>query len=146
MSTSTEKLWCYSLDDEVFQSGSFLTKEDAIVDAIKEYEPEPGAVIHIARSAHPDLSELFDVDDLIEGAISRADDIAGEYSDGFPDITNEEKSELEKVILSYLRPLVAVTFYRVYDSQPHTITMADLEMAAYQIDADIQAKRCEEVL
>ncbi|KAF1366767.1 hypothetical protein [Yokenella regensburgei] len=145
MSTSTTTLWCYSLDDEVFKSGSFLTKGDAVIDAIKEYEPEPGAVIHIARSAHPDLSELFDVNDLIEGAMGRADDIAGEYADDFPDITDEEKAELEKLILSYLKPLVPVTFYRVYDSQPYTITMADLEAAAYQIDAERATKQSAEL-
>ncbi|EED9388636.1 hypothetical protein AAA63_004412 [Salmonella enterica subsp. enterica] len=144
MSTSTTRLWCYSLDDEAFNSGSFLSKEDAVIDAIKEYEPEPGAVIHIARSAHPDLSELFDVNDLIEGATCRADDIAGEYADGFPDITDEEKAGLEKLILSYLEPLISVTFYRVYDSQPYTITMADLEAAAYQIDAERTTKQSAE--
>lgn len=144
MSTST-KLWCYSLDDETFNSGSFLTKEDAIIDAVKEYEPVPGAIIHIARTQHPELSELFDIDDLLEGAASRAYDVAGEYSDGFPDISVEEKEGLEQVILSYLQPLIPIRFYNVTDSEPHTITLSDLEIAARYIDAERSAKLAEEM-
>lgn len=140
MSTST-KLWCCSVDDETFNSGTFLTREEAIIYGVKEFEPEPGAVIHIARASHPDLSELFDVDDLIDGAACRAGEIAGDYADGFPDLSVEEKQELERCILSYLKPLVPVTFYRVDESEPHTITLADLELAAIQMDIELQQKK-----
>lgn len=140
MSIST-KLYCCSVDDETFNSGTFLTKEEAIIYAVKEFEPEPGAVIYIARASHPDLNELFDVDDLIEGAACRAADVGGEYADDFPDLSGEEKGELERLILSYLTPRVPITFYRVTESEPHTITLADLEMTARQMDAELGEKR-----
>lgn len=140
MSAST-KLWCCSVDYETFNSGTFLTREEAIIYAVKEFEPEPGAVIHIARASHPDLSELFDVDDLTEGAASRAYEFGGEYADGFPELSVEEKKELERLILSYLKPIVPVNFYRVDESEAHTITFADLEMAAIQMDIELQQKK-----
>ncbi|MDZ49031.1 hypothetical protein EDJ86_25395, partial [Salmonella enterica] len=140
MSAST-KLWCCSVDDETFNSATFLTREEAIIYAVKEFEPEPGAVIHIARASHPDLSELFDVDDLTEGAASRAYEFGGEYADGFPELSVEEKKELERLILSYLKPIVPVNFYRVDESEAHTITFADLEMAAIQMDIELQQKK-----
>ncbi|HGB1541454.1 TPA: hypothetical protein ACIUFA_003885 [Salmonella enterica subsp. enterica serovar Bredeney] len=140
MSAST-KLWCCSVDDETFNSATFLTREEAIIYAVKEFEPEPGAVIHIARASHPDLSELFDVDDLTEGAASRAYEFGGEYADGFPELSVEEKKELERLILSYLKPIVPVNFYRVDESEAHTITFADLEMTAIQMDIELQQKK-----
>lgn len=140
MSVST-KLWCCSVDDETFSGGTFLTREEAIIYAVKEFEPEPGAVIHIARTSHPDLSELFDVDDLTEGAACRAYEVGGDYAEGFPELSVEEKQNLESLILSYLQPLVPINFFRVQESEPHTITLADLEMTAIQMDTELQQKR-----
>ncbi|MEW3580234.1 hypothetical protein, partial [Pseudomonas aeruginosa] len=68
-------------------------------------------------------------------------EVGGDYADGFPDLSVEEKQELERLILSYLQPIVPVTFYRVDESEPHTITLADLEMAAIQMDIELQQKK-----
>lgn len=125
--------YTYSLDDETYKHGTFATRQDAITNAIETYEPVLGAKIFVGRSTLATMNELVSADDVIQGLMCRADDIAGEYADEFPDLSVEDKNQLEGVLIEFLTPRCPITFGKVSDVQEHAITLADLDMASEAI-------------
>ncbi|MFA9209480.1 MAG: hypothetical protein ACEQSN_15010 [Yersinia sp. (in: enterobacteria)] len=125
--------YTYSLDDETYKHGTFATRQAAITDAIETYEPVLGTKIFVGRSSLATMSELVSADDVIQGLMCRADDIAGEYADTFPDLSVEDKNQLERMLIEFLIPRCPITFGKVSDVQEHAITLADLDMASEAI-------------
>lgn len=123
----------YSLDDETYKHGTFATRQAAITDAIETYEPVPGTKIFVGRSTLATMRELVSADDVIQGLMCRADDIAGDYADSFPDLSVDDQRQLEEILITFLTPLCPITFGKVSDVQEHAITLADLDMASEAI-------------
>lgn len=141
-STPVNVQFTYSLDDETYCNGRFDSKQAAITDAVKEYDPEPGAKIFVGEAETPSLASMISADDVIDEMACRADDIGGEHAENFPDITLEDKERLELLLVDFFTPLCSVPFYTVKNVKEHVITLADLELAAVAIESDLDNDKC----
>ena len=71
-------------------------------------------------------SHYFNIDDMLEQMQERADEDAGEHAEGFPDLSAEEKSELNTLISDWLDKRVRVDFFTAENPRECTVTADDL--------------------
>jgi hypothetical protein len=69
---------------------------------------------------------LIDSDDVIVQMGDRADDIAGEYADGYPDVSAEDKAELDTLLAAWIAKSCPPTFYEVKNVRAYVITEQDI--------------------
>ncbi|QTD91569.1 hypothetical protein J4G50_05180 [Burkholderia anthina] len=86
-----------------------------------------GDVVFIGDVAPIPNKHLCDADDVIDMIGERAYDEAGEFADGYPDVTPEAKAELEALLVGWIEKHAKPTFYLVENSREHVITEADME-------------------
>lgn len=111
----------YSLDGENFRF-------DDINEALAELEVEgdlvDGHMIEAGTPTRHEASEFFRIDDLIDGLRDRAYEEAGEWADDFPDLSKDQRAELESIISNWLDRSIKVTFWTVNGAKPFEITQA----------------------
>lgn len=110
---------CWSVDEENFNART-------LDDLIDNHDLEPGAVVFRAEAAHPAPEELINVENILETMGEHAYDIAGEYGEDYPDVSNEAVKELSDFLVAWVSRHAAPTFYTVRNVQPYTITEADI--------------------
>ncbi|MYM81138.1 hypothetical protein GTP44_04085 [Duganella sp. FT50W] len=110
---------CWSVDEENFNARS-------LGDLIDSHELEVGAVVFRAEAIHPEPKELIDAEDIIETMGERAYDIAGEYGEDYPNVSDEALQELSDFLVAWVSKHAAPTFYTVNNVQRYTITVDDL--------------------
>jgi hypothetical protein len=67
-------------------------------------------------------SYYFSIDDLLEQMSGSANEDAGEHAEGFPDLSDNEKSELNAIISNWLDQRVSVNFFAVINPKECTVT------------------------
>lgn len=114
--TTTET--CYSTNGEDF---NYTELGDAL-DSL-----EPGDTLWIGEAVRKPASAYFDVDTMLEQMSEVAYDDAGEHCDDFPDVTKDERAELEKLIGDWLDAKVPVNFWSVEKVRKVVVTQAMLD-------------------
>lgn len=112
---------CWSVNNEEF---NYLTLGD-LLDSNEELNA--GDTIYVGEAKHPGARELCDADDVIETMGDRASDIAGEYADSYPDVTDEAKAELNAFLSSWIEKHASPGFYSVHNARPHILSADDFE-------------------
>lgn len=101
----TDGRFCYSMDGELYE-GDCKTKEEAIKEAISEYELKIGDSIFIGEKEEKFFNEYLDLDVLFESMADRAaDEVHPDAVDGWPFdlITNNAQKELDDFITSWVK-------------------------------------------
>lgn len=102
----TEKRYVYALDGENF---IFESEEDVLEEAQGEgYSVYQKGVV---REVSP--RDLIDVDDVQEILAYRAEDIAGEYAEFYPEFSDEAGKEMEDFLHQWIEKHCKPTFYLV---------------------------------
>ena len=111
---------CWSINEEGFS-------HDSLAELLDNHpELEAGSRVFVGEAAHPALNCLIDSDDVIVQMGDRADDIAGEYADGYPDVSAEDKAELDALLATWIEKACPPTFYEVKNVRAYVITEQDI--------------------
>jgi hypothetical protein len=111
---------CWSINEEGFS-------HDSLAELLDNHpELEAGSRVFVGEAAHPALNRLIDSDDVIVQMGDRADDIAGEYADGYPDVSAEDKAELDALLATWIEKACPPTFYEVKNVRAYVITEQDI--------------------
>lgn len=110
---------CWSADEEDFNAQSLGDLLDA------HDELTIGSNVYFGEAVHPDISKLVDPDDIIDTMADRAYDIAGEYADGYPSVSAEDKAELATLLDAWINKRARPTFYTVKNVQSRVLTEHD---------------------
>lgn len=116
------KFDCYSRDGETFTDGD-------LADAIHEYEPEVGQVIHLGVKDPVTSDQLISEDDIIETLGDRAWGEVSECAEGYPDVTTEARAEMREFLEQWVNKHCPPTFYRVKNTVEHTVTAEEIAAA-----------------
>jgi len=115
---------CWSLNDEGFS-------HDSLSELLENYpDLKAGAQVFTGMAVYPALSRLIDSDDVIDQMGDRAYDIAGEYADGYPDMSAEDKAELDSLLEGWIKKACSPDFYEVRDVHTYVITEQDIAAQA----------------
>jgi len=115
---------CWSLNDEGFS-------HDSLSELLDNYpDLKAGARVFTGMAVYPALSRLIDSDDVIDQMSDRAYDIAGEYADGYPDVSAEDKAELDALLEGWIKKACPPDFYEVRDVHTYVITEQDIAAQA----------------
>lgn len=115
---------CWSLNDEGFS-------HDSLSELLDNYpDLKAGAQVFTGMAVYPALSRLIDSDDVIDQMGDRAYDIAGEYADGYPDVSAEDKAELDALLEGWIKKACPPDFYEVRDVHTYVITEQDIAAQA----------------
>lgn len=121
--------YCWSTDDENF---SYETL-DELLDSNKDIKA--GDVVSVGVK-QPHDTNWVDADDVISMIGERADDVAGEYAENFPNVSEQAIAELDQFLSSWQAKHCVASFYSVKDIVPHVITESDIEYARAGQDED----------
>lgn len=111
---------CWSTNNEDFPANSLselLSSHD---------ELRVGDTVYVGEPVKPKPSSFFDIEDFIEGIGNAAYDVGGEYADGYPDVTEGAKAELQSFVETWLETHCEVNFYQVFNAREYVITEEDL--------------------
>lgn len=122
MSETKQMDWCYSYDNEIFDSGSFSTREEALIDA-RENAEEGIEFAYLANSApYSNYTMYPDADIIIEHMYCQADDLGGDFANDYPDCPPEAEKELTEKLHKLLdewceKYEIKPSFYQVLNSK-----------------------------
>ena len=122
--------YCYSWDDECFDSGTFDTIEDALSDAIQYADDgDEGwrTDVYVAEAVPFKNSDFYPDESLIlEHMCESAWDNIGESADDYPDVSKESRDDLGLQLTAMLdswciKHNVNPGFYRVRNSKLYSL-------------------------
>ncbi len=117
--SDTKTEFVYSINEEDFT-------HDCVEDALDALDGRDAlwvdAVIWRGIGVKKDASAYFDLDRLLEDMGERAYDESSEWAQDFPDVSADQKKELESIVAQWLDKNVTVNFWSVKDVQPITVT------------------------
>lgn len=107
-------------------------KEEAIDSAWhwiagKAMHPNVGDKIYFGTVSTPTVNKLVDADDIIEMLGERAYDIGGEYAEDFPDVSAQERDELNTLLQNWIDNYCKPSFYSVLGIQEYIISEEDMK-------------------
>lgn len=105
--------------------GPFDTFEKAVEEGFLDSDAD---LIYVGEVVFPEVSDLVDVDNIIEDISVRAGDEFGEVAGNWPDLSKEECAQLENIIVKFLEEKSPVHFWAVENvvevtrdyTEPHT--------------------------
>lgn len=123
---TSDECWGYSIEEyPEMWTGMLPSREEAIAEALVELNDVPVFYIHSGHRPRP--QRYFpDADDVLEIAMQSADDDAGDVAEDFPDVTDEAKAELDKLLSDWVEKRVTCSFW-VSDGAPERIERAVYE-------------------
>lgn len=93
----------------------------------KAIHPNVGDKIYFGIVSTPTVNKLVDADDIIEMLGERAYDIGGEYAEDFPDVSAQERDELNTLLQNWIDSYCKPSFYSVLDIQEYIISEEDMK-------------------
>jgi hypothetical protein len=126
MSRDGDIVW--STDGESYNHDTMYEALEAQFSYINgEYIPaQVGDTLYYGTAVALDVTKLVDSGDIIEMLGERAWDFAGEWAEDFPDVSKEERNELDDFLKSWFEKYCKPTFYSVKDIKEYTITEEDI--------------------
>jgi len=127
------KGYAFCVDEELWHNDeTALTEHDAIQRAI-EYaseDDEPlvvGQEIMIGEASDLLLSSLIRAEDIIDTMNERAYYECGEWAEDYPDLSKEEKAELDDLLSSFFKKHAPCNFWTVEKPIKHIMTQTELD-------------------
>lgn len=117
---------CYSCEDDD------LCFRD-LQNLINEHELTTGDMYTKYDLVQNPASYYFSIDDMIDRMGEQADEEVGEHACGFPDLSDDEKSELNTIISNWLDQRVIVDFFTAVNPQKCLITAEDMQTKTFPI-------------
>lgn len=115
---------CYSANDEDFNY-------QEISELLNDYPDfEVGDIIYKAEAWKPSLTNMIDVDDILDLVYDRAYDIGGEYAEDWIYQVGGDKElrvKIEQSLKRLGKKFPEVTFYNVGKSEEYILTEKDFE-------------------
>ena len=118
---ATEIAW--STDGEVFNHSSL---GDALDELDDKGELTVGRVVWFGETSRPDPTCYFDADNVLEMIGERAYDDAGELAEGYPDVSDDAKTELNTFLEGWLKAHCQPPFWRVDAVKEYCVTADDV--------------------
>lgn len=126
MAQNIDGLWCYSLNNEDYSSGTFDSIQSALSAGQKAAnesiaDGEIVNVIYVAKAKQQHNCSFFpDGSDIIEHMALQADDVGGDWANDYPDVSEEAEQELTTELHALLEKWcekhgVSPSFYMVSD-------------------------------
>ena len=119
--------FCYSWDDELFNSGRFDSVEEALADAAAEADEQHS--VYVAE-AEPWVNSTFypSASWVLEHMQEQAWSEAGEHAEDYAEVSIEARDELNEQLVTLLdawceKHGVVPTFYRVRKSTPYQLPL-----------------------
>lgn len=109
---------CYSTNNEDYNYTEFG-------DLLDGNDMEVGDTIYIGEAVHPDVSDLVNIDFLLEDIGQHAYDLVGEHADDYPNVSKEEINALKSTICDWLEKYAPPTFWTVKNVVEHVLTDDD---------------------
>lgn len=113
---------CWSRDNEWFgctSLGELIDENDDL---------EVGQTVFVADSEPADTSSLIDAEDVIEMLRARAYDNYGESAEDWPDVSPEQKKELDDMLKGWIENSAPARFWRVTNAREYVLTAEDLPL------------------
>ncbi len=85
-----------------------------------------GNTVWNGEAVAPEMHELCNADDVITMMSERADSLAGEYADGYPDVPDYAKAELDALLAAWMAKHCPPSFYRIKNVEAYVLTTDDL--------------------
>lgn len=120
---------CWSRDEENFQYDDIhelLASEDVGGD----WGLNVGDTVYYGEKEHPEPTDYFDVDSLLEEIGNRAYDECGEWAEDYPDVDKKEVEKLDKYIKRWLKKNCQPTFWIVRNVKPYELKAEDMDLGA----------------
>lgn len=97
---------CYSLNGDDWEEGD---RQAAVFDLIERAEGHvaPGVPLYLGIRRHYTNDEFFRARSVIEDAADRAYDVAHEFADDYPDVSEAAKVELETLLTAWFEKHVS---------------------------------------
>ena len=113
---------CWSFDGENFNYDSLRD----LIDANRD-ELQVGSVVEFGTKVEYSASRFVPKSDWVfEQMQEQAYDVGGEFSEDFPDVSDEGAAELDALLKAWAEKHVTVNFWTVANTQEYTITAEDL--------------------
>lgn len=124
------KCRAYSVDGE-----NFFDREELIGRLMGKYRIKDkkdliGLKYHEGDKAYADVRSLISIDSIIDIINENAFEFGGEWAEDWPDLSDEEKKELENLIVEFLEKKSPCTFYQVENAVIKTVTADDVKEEA----------------
>jgi len=110
---------CWSINNEDFTYTDFN-------ELMFDMELVPGDIVYVGEASKPKPSDFYDTDYILDMLAESAYDLAGEYAEGFPDVSTEAVQELKNLLDSWIEKNCFINFYRVDNVKEYVITKEDL--------------------
>lgn len=117
---STEEAW--SLNGEEYT-------HDSLAELITDEEIEAGATVWRGTARRPDPADYVDAEDVIDAIAERAWQEAGEFAEGYPNVSDEAREQLQAMLESWAREHARPDFFLVEDGKKYTVTAEDVAAA-----------------
>jgi hypothetical protein len=117
----------YSVDGEKFFEREELIDWLMGKHHIKNRQELVGLEYHEGDKTYADVRSLIDIDSIINIMSENAWEIGGEWAEDWPDLSEEEKSELENLIVDFLKKKSPVNFFRVENIVRKIMTADDIK-------------------
>jgi hypothetical protein len=114
-SRDRENFNCNSLEELITKHGDTL---------------EAGQVVYFGGVRRPTMHQLCDADAVLDHMANNAADIAGEYAEGFPNVSKEAKDELDGLLGAWCDKHCDINFFEVVVVKPYKITKKDLSLGS----------------
>jgi hypothetical protein len=117
--------YCYSADEEFYHYESI----GDLIDHIKRKTDTPiGATYWRGEKAELTHADCIDVESILERCDEMAYEEIGEiYDNCFTDVTDQEKRELEELIVTWAKKCVNMRYLKVVNVQELKLTAEDLK-------------------
>lgn len=120
---------------EVWSNNNEDFNFDTLGDLLDDGDYKPGDTVWVGEAVKPDLSELIDADDVADQMAERAGDIAGEHADGYPDLSKDDKRELDALLSGWIARCCPPNFYRVENVKPYVLSADDFPTPTHSSEA-----------
>lgn len=111
---------CWSRDNEWFG----CTSLGELIDENDDFEV--GQIVFVADAEPADTSGLVDAGDVIEMLGERAYDNYGESAEDWPDVSPEQKKELDDLLQGWIEKNAPARFWSVTNVREYVLTADDL--------------------
>lgn len=123
-----DKAW--SLDNESFNYDSLEELVTAHRDTLKA-----GQIVLHGGVRHPAMRQLCDAEAVLDHMANNAADLAGEYAEGFPNVSKEAKAELDALLEAWCDKHCDIDFFEVVGVKSYKLTKNDLSLGAEHTSA-----------
>lgn len=102
---------------------------DSLAELINEEDVKEGDVVWRGTPCRPDPAEYIEAHDVIDCIAERGFEDAGEFAEGYPNVSEEARNQLEALLSAWAREHCQPSFFLIEDGAKYTVTAEDVAAA-----------------